>query len=52
LKDSFLPMASSPYFSLAVLFVAALGFGLARWGWRGCGEGVFSGQAECDQEPI
>jgi len=30
-------MASSPYFSLAVLFVAALGFGLAplglAWGW-------------------
>jgi NADH-quinone oxidoreductase subunit A len=33
-------MASSPYFSLAVLFVAALGFGLAplglAWLWARC----------------
>ena len=37
LRDSFPPMASSPYFSLAVLFVVALGFGLTplalAWLW-------------------
>jgi len=37
LKDLILQMASNPYFSLAVLFVAALGFGLAplalAWVW-------------------
>jgi len=36
-KDSGCKMATSPYFSLAVLFVAALGFGLAplalAWLW-------------------
>jgi len=36
-KDSASKMASNPYFSLAVLFVAALGFGLAplglAWVW-------------------
>jgi NADH:ubiquinone oxidoreductase subunit 3 (subunit A) len=31
-KDLFSPMASNPYFSLAVLFLAALGFGLAPLG--------------------
>ncbi len=37
-KSAHLQMASSPYFALAVLFVAALGFGLAplglAWLWR------------------
>jgi NADH-quinone oxidoreductase subunit A len=42
LKDSFLPMASSPYFSLAVLFVAALGFGLAPLGLAWLWGKVFS----------
>jgi NADH:ubiquinone oxidoreductase subunit 3 (subunit A) len=36
------PMASSPYFSLAVLFVAALGFGLAPLGLAWLWQKVFS----------
>ena len=35
-------MASSPYFSLAVLFVAALGFGLAPLGLAWLWQRVFS----------
>jgi NADH-quinone oxidoreductase subunit A len=42
LKDSFLLMASSPYFSLAVLFVVALGFGLAPLGLAWLWGKVFS----------
>jgi len=41
-KTSHSQMASSPYFSLAVLFVAALGFGLAPLGLAWLWQKVFS----------
>src|SRR4051812_45692989 len=41
-KDLSSQMASSPYFSLAVLFVAALGFGLAPLGLAWLWQKVFS----------
>jgi NADH:ubiquinone oxidoreductase subunit 3 (subunit A) len=42
MKDSFLLMSSSPYFSLAVLFVVALGFGLTPLGLAWLWARVFS----------
>ena len=41
-KTSHSQMASSPYFSLAVLFVVALGFGLAPLGLAWLWQKVFS----------
>jgi hypothetical protein len=50
-RRAFFPaMASSPYFSLAVLFVAALGFGLAPLGLAWLGRGCFRRPSQTRQE--